>query len=543
MDAVAGLDQARQAYRQRAWERAYALFAEVDASDPLAPADLEIAAESADMFGRGDDAVQLLRRAYLAYAGTGDVAAALRNAYWLCKALAWGGEYAQAGAWRARARQLADAHPDCPDRAYLLLLDGEDLIRAGAHAELLATGRRLSELCGGGPDPFLAVGATMMLGHALIATGEIKSGLAHLDEAMVAVTAGELSPRATGMIYCVVIGACQELHELRRAREWTTALTDWCDAQPDFTGAYRGLCRVHRVAIMQMGGGWSSADREARLACQQLTGRYGQVVAGGAFYQLAELHRLRGETGDAERAYGDAVRHGWDAQPGMALLRLAQGRRDAAAAAIRRALAEATEAPQRARLLPAAVEILLAAGDSEGAGRAAAELGDIAARYDTTALHAMAAHAIGATDVAAGRAAEALTSLRRACRRWHDLEVPYEVARTRVLIAQACRMLDDEDSAAMELDAADDVFTRLGAATDAARVRSLRRAAAPAGGLSARELQVLRLLAAGHTNHAIAQELFLSEKTVARHVSNIFGKLGVASRTAAAAYGYEHGLV
>ncbi len=341
----------------------------------------------------------------------------------------------------------------------------------------------------------------------------------------------------------VVIGACQELHELRRACEWTAALADWCEAQPDFTGAYRGLCRVHRVAILQLGGGWPSAIREARLACEQMTRGYGEVVAGGAFYQLGELHRLRGEFADAEQAYRDAVRYGWDTQPGMAMLRLAQGRQDAAAAAIGRALAEPTDPLRRARLLPAAVEILLATGDLAGAARAADELAAIAEEYDTTALHAMSAHAAGAARLAEGAAARALSPLRRACRLWRDLDVPYEAARERVLIALACRALGDEDSAAMELDAARQVFDQLGAAPDAARAGGLRRGPAGPGGLSPRELEVVRLLAAGSTNHAIAAQLFLSEKTVARHVSNIFGKLGVGSRTAAAAYAFEHGLV
>ena len=543
MDAGGSLDRGREAHRRQAWADAVTSFAEADAAQPLAAADLELAAEAADLAGRGDEAVQLLRRAYLAHAEAGAVGPALRCAYWLGKTLAWGGEFAQAGVWLARARRLAEAHPACPERAYLLLYDTEQLFRTGAYGDMLTAAQAVVRAADVGGDRDLATAATMMAGGALIANGRVGAGLAQLDEAMVAVTGGELSARATGMVYCVVISICQELHELRRAREWSAALAEWCAAQPEFTGAYRGLCRVHRVALLQLSGGWPSAVREAQLACRQLTAGYGEMVAGAAFYQLAELRRLRGELADAELAYREALRYGGDIQPGMALLWLVQGRTDAAAAAVRRARAEAADPPQRARLLPAAVEILVAAGDVIGATHAAEELATVAGQMGTTALEAMAAQAIGTVRLAEGVPDQALTGLRTACRLWHELDVPYEAARCRVLIAVACRTLGDEESADLELDAARRVFAELGAAPDVSRVDGLRRATVDAAGLSPRELEVVRLVAAGRTNHAIAAELFLSEKTVARHVSNIFAKLGVGSRTAAAAYAYEHGLV
>lgn len=543
MEALADLELGRQAHQRQEWGQAFALLGDLDAHEPLGADDLELLAEAASMLGRGDDDVQLLRRAFLAHAEEGEVGSALRCGYWLCKSLAWAGEFAQAGAWMAKARRLAQADPGCRECGYLLMLDAEGCLRAGRHAEMLTLAKRLAEVAGEGADGDLAAGTAMTLGGALILNGEIESGLTHLDEAMVAVADGGLSARATGMIYCVVIGICQELYDLRRAREWSDALAEWCEAQPEFTGAYRGLCRVHRVAILQLGGGWQGAVREARLACQQLTGGYGEMVAGAAFYQLAELHRLRGEFTDAEQAYREALRYGWDVQPGLSLLRLAQGREAPAAAAIRRAVAEATEDRQRARLLPAAVQILLAAGDAPGAGRAAAELARIADEYTIPALRAGAAYAEGVLHLAEGSAEQAATPLRRAFRLWRELDVPHEAARVRVQIALACRALGDEDSAAMELDAARQVFVELGAAPDIATVDELGRGSVQAGGLSPRELDVVRLVAAGRTNHAIAAELYLSEKTVARHVSNIFAKLGVTSRTAAAAYAFEHRLV
>src|SRR6185437_4392407 len=280
----------------------------------------------------------------------------------------------QAGAWMARARRLAEADPDCLEQAYLQLYEAEQLARTRAFAEMVPSSQGLVEAAVSGGDADLAAAALMMSGGALIMAGRMATGLAQLDEAMVAAASGDLSARATGMIYCVAIGICQELQELHRAREWSQALSDWCAAQPEFTGAYRGLCRVHRVVLLRLSGGWPTALGEARLACTQLTAGYGELVAGAAFYELAELHRLRGEFAEAEAAYRDALRYGGEIQPGMALLWLAQGRTDTAAAAIRRALTEAADLPQRAPLLPAAAEVLAAAGDLTGAAQAAAEL-------------------------------------------------------------------------------------------------------------------------------------------------------------------------
>jgi tetratricopeptide (TPR) repeat protein len=476
MGTLAELELGRQAHGGQVWGDAFALLTEADSQNALSGEDLERLAEAASMLGRGDDDVRLLRRAFLAYADEGQVGSALRCGYWLCKSLAWAGEFAQGSAWLARLRRLAEAHPDCEEYGYLLLLEAELLVRAGEYADMLVVARRLADVTAERGDPDLAAGAGMTLGNALIINGRVESGLTHLDEAMVAVTEGELSARATGMIYCVVIGTCQELYELRRAREWSTALAEWCSAQPEFTGAYRGLCRVHRVTILQLGGGWPMAVREAQVACQQLTTGYGEMVAGAAFYQLAELHRLRGERDHAEQAYREALRYGWDVQPGLALLRLAQGRNGQAAAAIRRAVAEAADVRQKARVMPAAVDVLLAVGDLPAAAHAADELARIAEEYDTTALHAVAAHAVGAVRLAEGAPEHASAPLRRAFRLWRELDVPHEVARARVLIASACRALGDEDGAAMELDAARQVFVALGPVPDIAGVDRLRGA-------------------------------------------------------------------
>ena len=541
------LERGREFYASRAWTHAYESLSQADQLAPLGAEDLEMLATSAYMLGRDDDYLGGLERAHHAYLEAGEALRAVRCGFWLGINLATRGEMGRASGWFGRAQRLVEREQgECVERGYLLLPVMLQEAARGDYEAAYTTGSEAVEIGERFGDGDLLALALQEQGNALIKQGRVEQGLGLLDEAMLAVTAGELSPVVTGLIYCGVIDSCQEAYELRRAQEWTAALTRWCEQQPDMV-PYSGQCLVHRAEIMQLHGAWPDALEEARRAGLRFAERVkmNQQAAAQALYRQGEVHRLQGGFARAEDAYRDARRCGLEPQPGLALLRLAQGNGDAAIAAIRRVIGETSERPRRARLLPACVEIMLAADETAEAQSACLELEEISAGNESGILGATAAHARGAVALADGDARAALAALRRAGRVWQELEAPYEAARARVLVGLACRALGDNDTAELELDAARAIFEELGAAPDLARVDALVPAVAPADsrGLSPRELQVLRLVAAGETNKAIAADLVLSERTVDRHVSNIFAKLGVSTRAAATAYAYEHQLV
>jgi ATP/maltotriose-dependent transcriptional regulator MalT len=534
----------RESFGRRAWADAVAELSAADREAPLEPDDLERLAMAAYLVGRDEDSVELWERAHHELVSAGDVRRAARCAGWMVFVLLNGGEFARAGGWLARARRLLDdGGRECAEQGLLLVPEAFQRAVQGDWRTAYAISGQAAEIGDRFGDVDLVTLARSIQGRALIGQGRTVDGMALLDEVMVAVTADEASEIVAGSVYCSVIEACQEVFDLPRAQQWTAALTHWCESQPDLV-PFSGHCLVHRAEIMQLRGAWADALDAAQDACERLV-RRAQPAVGAAFYQQAELHRLRGELAQAEEAYRQASRWGREPQPGLARLRLAQGQVDAAAAAIRRVVDGAEERVARSRLLPAFVEIMFAAGDVDAARAAAGELSGMADDLDAPLLRALATHAQGTVLLLEGDARGALAALRRAWTAWQELAVPYETARVRVLIGLACRQLGDEEAAEMEFDAACWAFEQLGALPDLARAEALSRKAAarPAGGLTARELEVLRLVATGKTNRSIAADLFLSEKTVARHVSNIFGKLGLSSRAAATAYAYEHDLV
>lgn len=543
MAAADTLDRAREAFERQAWTEAHARLSAADRDAPLPPEDLERLAVAAHLLGKDSECWDVWTRAHQGFLESGSVERAVRCAFWLADTLLSRGEQARGGGWVARARRLLDdSRLECVEQGYLLLPAGFQCIVAGDCARAAATFGEAARLGGRFANPDLVALARHGQGRALIRMGRTDEGVALLDEAMVAVEARELSPIVVGQVYCSVLAGCLEIFDLRRAREWTAGMSRWCESQPDLM-AYTGECLVRRAEILQLHGAWTDAlDAAARAHARGSQAR-DQVPIGAACYQQAELHRLRGEFEEAEEGYRQASRCGRKPQPGLAWLRLAQGQVDAAATAIRLALDEATERRGRARLLPAHVEIMLAARDIPAARASSDELSRMAVDLDAPLLRALAGQARGAVLLAEGDSQAALADLRRAWSAWQEIEAPYETARVRVLVGLAYRERGDDDAAEMELDAARWVFRELGARPDVARVDALSPRAVGAGVLSGRELQVLRLLAAGRSNRAIAEQLFISERTVERHVSNIFVKADVSSRAAATAYAYQNRLV
>ena len=538
------LERGRRHYEQCAWAEAYQALSLANQETPLGAEDLERLAMAAYLVGFDEEYLRTLERAHNAYLNAGQCARAVRCAFWLGFRLLMRGETGHATGWFGRAERLLDHEArECAERGYLLLPVVEQRLNSGDFESAYAAAANaaaIGERCG---DADLIACARHQQGRIRLQQGQVEPGLALLDETMVAVTTGELSPLVTGLMYCSLIAACQQVYALDRTREWTAALALWCESQPDMV-PFSGVCQVHRAEIMQLQGAWPEAIEAAQRACARSQG-VDKRAAAAAFYQQAEVHRLQGEFAAAEEAYRSASHFGLEPQPGLALLRLAQGRSRIAATAIRRVASTTVDRLKRLSLLPAYIEIMLAVGEVEDARNACRELETIARSFDTEVLDAIAAQARGAVDLAEGDAQAALGSLRCAFEVWHRIEAPYAAARVRVLIGLACRALEDEDGADLEFDAAKSVFERLGAAPDLARIDSLTKSVASGNAhrLTLREMQVLRLVAAGKTNAAVAAELFLSERTVERHLSNIFTKLDLSTRTAATAWAYKHGLI
>jgi DNA-binding CsgD family transcriptional regulator len=541
---VSALAAAREALERHDWQGAYDLAApgEEPAADPLDDAQrLELRAEAAWWLGRLDECVALREAAYALFDEHGAERAAGQCAVWLYEHYCFKSQASIGGAWLRRARQRLGSHEESQEYGSLVLREMEvahgqgEVQAAAAQAQaVLELGRRLR-------IADLEAEALQALGRVLVDQGQVREGLGLLDEAMLLALEGRLGPYSTGKVYCSLITACEAIGDYRRATEWTEATARWSSRHP--FAVFPGLCRVHRAWALQCRGDWRAAEDEVVRACAELRTASPHHAAAG-FVELGEVRRRVGDLAGAESAFQEAEALTGHAPPGLALVRLAQGRVDAATAIIGGALdGEVWNRLARARLLPARVEIAVAAGDVATAQAAAEELRATATDYDSPALLAASATALGRVLVAEGDGAAARAMLREAADRWRALDVPYEVGIARLLLGQACRVAGDEDGALVSLRAAESAFEQLGAAPDTRRARELQqRAAALPAGLTDREGEVLRLVASGRTNREIAEALYLSERTVARHLSNIFTKTGVSTRSAATAYAFEHGL-
>ncbi|NQD89465.1 DNA-binding response regulator [Paenarthrobacter sp. CM16] len=536
------LDLGRSAFHERRWNDALDCLVRADSEGGLPPQDIELAASVAMLLGLNAQSVAYLARAHDEFLTIGDIDSAARCAAWLVMFLMDMGEHAQGNGWLSRARHLLEgmAGP-CAAEGYLLIPAALGALRSGNPGTGHEMFGRALELGRSFHDKDLQALGQLGVGTSHVSLGNVEEGLQLLDEVMVSVTSGEISPIPAGIIYCAVLGSCRLSHDVRRAHEWTSALERWCGERPDMV-MFSGQCQAYRAELLILHGAWDEALAVARAAEGRV--RKGDPDATfGSWYQQGEVLRLQGFLAEAAKAYGTAAGTGFEPVPGIALLQLAQGKAIQAQATMRRAL-EGAETANRRRLLPAAVEVELALGDVAAARAALNELREPQHSGSKPLELALASQAGAQVSLAEGDATAALRDARSAWRIWYSLEAPYYAAGCRVLAGRAYALLGDPDTAAMEFEAAKAEFSDLGGTPAVAEVLELTgEKPKDSCSLTAREMEVLRLVAGGHSNRIIARELYLSEKTVARHVSNILSKLAVPSRAAATSHAFEHGLI
>jgi DNA-binding CsgD family transcriptional regulator len=540
-ERTADIERARDAALRESWTEAFEELNLLDPSD-LAPPDLEAFADAAWWLSKTEESIAFRQRAHAGYAALGDETRAATMAGRLSIEHFIRGEPAVGAGWLMRARQHAQRAPESALHGLLLVVEATVARFSGDFEGATVLVDRAAELARRFGDPDLTAMATHTRGLLLIAAGRVPEGVALLDEAMTSVVAGELTSYFTGIVYCNVIGACLELADVGRASQWSEAARAWCDSLPP-ESPFPGMCRINRAEVARLQGAWTVAEAEATRASVELL-RFDPMAAAQAFYETGEIRRRLGNLAGAEECFARAREIGFEPQPGLALLRFDQGKVEAAATALRIAVTDESDSRlHRARLLAAQVDVALAMSDLDTAGAATDQVEALARDVGTPILDATAATARGALQLAEQDASAALGTLRHACAIWQELRLPYEAARARVLYGLALREAGDEDGTQLELAAAVSAFEFLGAAPDArAASAHLPGKDQLPRGLTPREAEVLRLVAAGKTNRDIAAELVISEHTVARHLQNMFVKLGVSSRSAATAFAFEHGL-
>jgi DNA-binding NarL/FixJ family response regulator len=542
-DAAQLRSRARDAAATGAWAAVYECLHALDVAT-LTADDLDLAATAAWWLIRLEESVGLRQRSYAAFVDAGDDRRASFCAWYLWFDYRFKGDGAIASGWLTRAgRHVAD-DPECAEAAFVLLARTETARTAGdvetaqrLAAEALELGLRLR-------NTDVVAMATTSLGECAIAQGRVAEGVAHLDDAMCSVVAGELTPLFTGLVYCGVLTACFAIADLRRASEWTAAAVAWCDSLPSGS-PYHGICRVHRVEVTTLHGAWDQAEADAVRASEELLALE-PGAAGEAFYAIGEVRRRRGDLEGAEAAFVRAHELGRNPQPGLSLLRLCQERLDDASALLQLRADALAEGPlARAIAYAAQVDVALATGDLDAARRASEALDELVNASPFGVIEAFAALARAALLLATDDVDGAREYANRACAHFRELRLPHEAALARVVNGLAARAAGDADGGRLELEAAHRALVDLGATFDAERVATLLHttgADRPCG-LTPREVEVLRLVAAGKTNREIAREMYLSEHTVSRHLQNMFAKLDVSSRAAATAFAYQHELV
>lgn len=541
------LRKAEAAQQSHAWQDAYASLRQVQALGKLDTEQLNDLAFASWWLGLAAETLEITEQLHHSFLEQGQVDRAALHAIELAMLWMMRGDLALGSGWLSRARRLADTQPPGPVHGFLRYVDVSAALDAFDIKEALAGALEMQEMGRRFANPSLAALGLMAEGVARIKGGDVRRGLGVVDEAMLPVVAGQVEPDWAGSIYCSVMAICHELADIRRARQWTDATERWCR---EFSAAvmFVGICRVHRVQLLSTGGVWADAEREALRVCEELADLNTGVVAESR-YQLGELFRVRGRSAQAEAAYAAARALGRSPQPGESLLRLTQGRTDEAWEAIVSAVADSGSNPfAQARLLSAQGEIALATGRVDAAEAAASALGDICRSYDSPGFCAWHRHTEGAVLLARGRPEQALPLLRAACREYQQVGAPYDEARVRLLLARCHRALGDGEAAIADERTAGTVLSELGAAPVVLPDRvgdapgETHRDTSGTGGLTGREVEVLQHIAAGETTREIAGALMISEKTVGRHLANIFAKLGVGTRTAAAAWAYDHGI-
>jgi class 3 adenylate cyclase len=472
---VDALDEARSAAGRQAWRAAYGAYTNV-ADAELTPTDLENYGEAAWWSGKLDEAIALRERAYAGYTAAGDGLGAARMALTLSWDNEARGSFAVAGGWLANAERLLEDLPEAPEHGRVLLVRAMTAMFAeGDYDRAVSLFDQAWELAKRVGDRDVQMLALSGKGRAFIKEGRIDDGLALLDEATASAMCGDLRAHSAGLVYCITISSCQDLGDVRRAAEWTETANRFCD-KLDVSG-FPGACRIHRAEVLRLRGDWSAAEAQATAACEELHDFDRSITAFG-HYEIGEIRRRRGDFAGAEEAYGVSNELGRDPQPGLSLLRLAEGKVDAAVAGISRKLQDSQEPLFRLRHLPAQVEIAIAAGDTKTARAAAEEAEQIVDTYKignrrASAFDATVHFSRGQIELVEKDWPSAIASLQRARDGWQGVGAPYETARARMLLGRAYTLSGDVHAGTAELEGALATFERLGARPEAARTQEL----------------------------------------------------------------------